>query len=382
MTKAENGAGSVFYHKQRHRWVAVVTWPGGKRTTKSFEAQAGEKDERGHRQAIRARDQMLKERDAGLQPGADRQTLKAYLTDWLTQRKRRLTDRSLDQYDAALARICEHIGHVRLSHLSADHVQTAVNAIEDAISPARAAYCRSILSMALTQAVAKRLLPGNPVAGTDVPDHTPRKPPPLSVEDARKLLAAFRREPDGALYTFALATGMRLHEMLGLRWGDIDEAQQVATVTHQLYRKRGGGWEFRPLKTKQSPVVVLSRVALDALAVQKRHQATQRRKAGERWQECGFVFTSRHGQPHVRNSVEARLHRLLAEAGLPDLRVHDLRHGKATLHLALRTDRKVVSDMLGHRDGRTTERVYQHTPIQLHREAADELDRALKEEAG
>ncbi|MBO3746161.1 tyrosine-type recombinase/integrase [Streptosporangiaceae bacterium NEAU-GS5] len=77
-------------------------------------------------------------------------------------------------------------------------------------------------------------------------------------------------------------------------------------------------------------------------------QDAERNLAAERWHETGYVFTRANGLPLRPDYLTHRFATLVAGAELPPIRLHDLRHGAATLALAAHTDIKVIQAMLGH----------------------------------
>ena len=79
-----------------------------------------------------------------------------------------------------------------------------------------------------------------------------------------------------------------------------------------------------------------------------RRQDEERRAAGGRWRESGYVFTNRHGDPIHPGFLTHRMAVLVTAAGLPPVRLHDLRHGAATLAHLAGTDLKTIQDQLGH----------------------------------
>ncbi|MFI7642550.1 tyrosine-type recombinase/integrase [Nonomuraea sp. NPDC049400] len=94
-------------------------------------------------------------------------------------------------------------------------------------------------------------------------------------------------------------------------------------------------------------------MALDAETVRMltRHRERQEElsvTAGTHWQNSGYVFTTADGAPLRPDYLTGRFRRLVTASGQPPIRLHDLRHGAATLALAARTDLKVVQAMLGH----------------------------------
>ena len=91
--------------------------------------------------------------------------------------------------------------------------------------------------------------------------------------------------------------------------------------------------------------------------------------AGERWVESELVFTTTRGTPMDGPAVTRRLHRLLAAAGLAQMRFHDLRHSYATLLHAQGVDARVAMELLGHSDVRLTQNLYTHVLPELKKDA-------------
>ena len=86
------------------------------------------------------------------------------------------------------------------------------------------------------------------------------------------------------------------------------------------------------------------------------------------------MFTSSIGTPMTGGDVTKRFQALLAAAGLPRMRFHDLRHGAASILLAKGVHPRVVMEMLGHSTIALTMNVYSHVIPELQREAADQME--------
>src|SRR5439155_13775033 len=99
--------------------------------------------------------------------------------------------------------------------------------------------------------------------------------------------------------------------------------------------------------------------------------AHQRLAAGPAWPDTGLFFVRPDGRAWHPNSVSQRFRRLVKRAGLPPIRLHDLRHGAATLALAAGVDVKVVQEQLGHSSSTLTRDTYQSAVKRLHHDAAD-----------
>jgi len=126
------------------------------------------------------------------------------------------------------------------------------------------------------------------------------------------------------------------------------------TVTGQLVQD---GWEVESSEPKTDSGFRVVALDDDTVGVLKRHREQQEADRAERggaWVNTGLVFTQEDGSLLHPGKVTDLFERLVAASGLPPIRLHDLRHGAATLMLAAGVDVKVVSDTLGHSDTRIT----------------------------
>lgn len=165
--------------------------------------------------------------------------------------------------------------------------------------------------------------------------------------------------------------GLRRGEACGPRWVDHAYKNAALDIATQLVQD---GWEVvegAPKTNSGVRTVALDAETNEGLKTHKEHQETAKREWGLAWQETGRIFTEEDGSLLHPGKVSDRFDRLVAEAGLPPIRPHDLRHGAATLMLAAGVDIKVVSDTLGHSDSRITRDVYQSVLDDLARAAAE-----------
>jgi len=100
-------------------------------------------------------------------------------------------------------------------------------------------------------------------------------------------------------------------------------------------------------------------------------------KAGEFWQEHDYVFCTSHGTHLGPNHVVEEFKKLLKQAGLPDIRFHDLRHSAASLLLSLGVHPKVVQELLGHTQIGITMDVYSHLLPGMQKDAMSKLNAVL-----
>jgi len=237
------------------------------------------------------------------------------------------------------------------------------------VAPATLHRIRATLRKALNDAIRHGLITTNPATHLELPAGrrprpvvwTPQRvtrwqatgtlPSPVMVWTPQHT-GAFLDTAAGdrlyALYHLIAYRGLRRGEACGLHWTDLDLDHAVLTVTWQIVQ-HGWATELKAPKTEGSErVVALDTGTVAALRRHRRRQHRDRLASGPAWTDTGLVFTKPDGTAVHPAAVTEQFHTLTAAAGLPPVRLHDLRHGAATLALAAGTDLKIVQDMLGH----------------------------------
>ncbi|HEV8192648.1 MAG TPA: site-specific integrase [Ktedonobacterales bacterium] len=173
----------------------------------------------------------------------------------------------------------------------------------------------------------------------------------------------------------AITTGMRLGEIMALRWADIDLKGKAPAihVRATLRYINSDVYYFDPPKTRKSRRNIrLTTAAADALRAHRARQAEERLAAGARWRDDELVFCTARGVAINGNHLSGRdFKALLRKADLPAIRFHDLRHTCATLLLLQGISPKVVSEMLGHSTVSMTLDRYSHVLPDMQEAATD-----------
>lgn len=224
------------------------------------------------------------------------------------------------------------------------------------------------------------MLPRNPCDVVELPRQVRREMRALAPDAAARFLEAAREDRFGVLFAFALTTGMRPEEYLGLQWKDVDLEKGAATVCRTVVWRAGGGWYFGEPKTSRSRrTIPLPASLVRQLAAYRRGQAAVRLKAGAEYQNNDLVFATSDGTPlMLRNLIRRHFRPTLLRAKLPtDLRLYDLRHSCATLLLAANEHPKVVSERLGHASITLTLDTYSHVLPSMQQAASDKLESLL-----
>jgi len=306
----------------------------------------------------------------------ERLTMAEYLNRWLyevaKQRTRPMTWRGYEHL--VRLHILPTLGRVRLAKLTPQHVHSLVTqkVREGRLSPRTIQYMHSVLRAALNQAVRWRMVHYNAAAMVSTPRVTRREVPALTPADARVLLDAARGDRLEALYSVALALGLRQGEALGLKWADINLEAGVLRVRRASQRVPHQGTQLVETKTERSRrTLVMPQIVINALSA-------ERLAGGERWVDLDLVFPSERGTLADGPNVTHRFHKLLKRAELPPMRFHDLRHACASLLLVQGVHPRVVMETLGHSQISLTMNTYSHVLPALQQEAADRMEAILQ----
>jgi integrase len=204
---------------------------------------------------------------------------------------------------------------------------------------------------------------------------------PLDPVQARRFLDAVRGDRLEALYSVALAVGLRQGEALGLQWDDIDLDSAALHVRHALQRVDGRLQLVEPKTARSRRTVILPATVIDALKAHRSRQVAERLTAGSEWVDHKLVFCSPMGRPLDASNVTHTFQRHLIRAGLPRQRFHDLRHACASFLLAQGVSPRVVMEVLGHSQITLTLNTYTHVLPSLSREAAERMNALLAAES-
>lgn len=206
-----------------------------------------------------------------------------------------------------------------------------------------------LLREILQHAVKWQVLARNPADAVEAPRPTRTEMYTLNRDQAARLLSAIEGCEYDMVIRIALQTGLRLGELLGLRWQDVDLVRGEIHIVQTLQRVRRGDAVFGQPKTHRSRrSVALSPDAVEVLRRHRTRQVEERLAAGSAYTNRDLVFADPNGEPINGDRLRRAFYRLLKDAGLPRLRLHDLRHTMATLMLSQHVHPKILSERLGH----------------------------------
>lgn len=378
MSKRAHGEGTITQRKTGRLagfWEGAVTTPEGRKHVYARTQQEC-------RQKVK---QLLRNLEQGLPVAPKRQSVAQFLEKWLEDvAKVTVRPNVYVRYRINVHRhLIPAIGKKQLTALTPQDLQRVyARKLQDGLAPRTVHQMHTVLHNALGHAV-KWGLVGRNVSDIATPPRVPRSDiKPLSAGEVRQLLSAVRDDHWlDSLCTLTVTTGLRLAEVLGLRWGDVDMTAGTLRVRRQIQRVAGLGLiELEPKSATSRRLIRLTPVGVAALKRQRVRTMEMRLAAGDRWDEHDLVFPNSLGRPKEARAIEKRFVDLLAKAGLPRVRFHDLRHSAATLLFSLGTHPKVVQEILGHSGIGITMNLYTHHMPVLHDEAMANLGQLLAEQ--
>ena len=296
---------------------------------------------------------------------------------WLISKKSSLKNNTWSQYDHTLKNfILPILGNVKIRDLRPDHIQSLYDdLLANGIGIYTVLKIHDILHSALSHASDTKLIQHNPANSIILPKEPESEMKILDESQVSQMLITAQGNRLEALYYLALTTGMRQSEILGLKWIDIDWQNQTLRIERQLVRPKGSEVIFAPPKTKFGKRTV--KIGEKSISILRNHDIRQNQEriiSGDRWIDKGLLFTTRIGTPiHARNLIRY-FKKLLNEAGLPEIRFHDLRHTAASIMLNNGIPVIVVSRRLGHSKPSITLDVYGHLIPSMDEYAAQRMD--------
>ncbi|MEE1668015.1 site-specific integrase [Streptomyces sp. WAC07094] len=371
-----NGAGTITKRKDgRYQCAVYVLQPDGTRARKFAYGKTWAECDTKRRELLAKVDQSVPVRQA-LRVAA----VLPYWLDNLIKPRRKLS--TYDKYEAHVRLyLLPLLGSKRLESFGVADVRRFLIRMEKDTTAATAKESHRVLRSALSSACREELIVRNVAKLVEPPRTANKELGPWTLDETLDFLAASRRDPLYAAFVLAIGMGLRRGEIIGLRWSDLDLDNRVLYVRQQTQRRRGVLYDDDP-KSRRRRVVPLPALCIAPLRWHRMRQSAARVKAGEQWHESGYVFTTRTGRQVEPRNVYRSFTRVAKSAGLRVIRLHDARHGTATLLTAAGVAPRVVMEILGHSQISITMDVYTHVVQDTQREAMSHMDKLLKRRPG
>ncbi len=368
--KRGQGEGSVFKRKDG-LWVAQITIETGRQKSKYFHSQREARD------WLKLTQTQI---DNGLNLSTANVDLATFLNKWFDAHKLSVRPNTSALYRQMLNNhVIPSLGKMKLKDIRPDHIQNFYTArMKAGTSVSVIGIIHAVLHLAFDQAMKWGLIGRNPVDAVTKPKRKSKEIKTLDENQARTFLSVAADTRYEAMYWMAITTGMRQGELLGLKWSDLDWRNRQIQVQRQVQLVPGEGYVFSAPKSNAGKrTIVLSGEMIEKLRKHLEFQNTERSFTGDQWKENDLIFASSVGTPMGHRPLTEKFKGFLKQAGLPDMRFHDLRHTAATLMLKQGVHPKIVQERLGHSNITMTLNTYSHVLPSMQEEMADKLDGLL-----
>lgn len=251
------------------------------------------------------------------------------------------------------------MGQTDLSDLSWSLLDEFCAYMEDkGLKSTTTVYALAVLRRALRFALRRDYVDRNIFDAFDLPRKAPYEYTTFGPKECQTLLSYLSEQDDDALLPIFLAVrhGLRRGECLGVKSTDIDREQGVLQIRRSLTFS-GGGYQPSNCKNRSS----LRNILLDDTDFLWIDRYCQSRPEHEN----KFLCRNHDGVLISSNVLQKHFVRALAACDLPRIRFHDLRHTFATHMMGSGVNPRLVSDVLGHSDVKTTMAIYQHGTLTM-----------------
>lgn len=381
MARRARGEGTLYQAKDKS-WIYQYK-VDGQRKTKRFQKKA---DARAYIEALTAAspassvEVIAPARQQNAAP-SEVITLGAWMDRWLENYARPTIKHSTYcSYELYVrAHIKPQIGGLYMNTLRADDLQAFFNergkngnqARKGGLAPKTLTNMRNMMHMAFGQAVKNHLLQENLIEGIRLPKATKTEMRVLSREEQRRLMTAARLAPEPAAFgiIFDMFTGLRLGELCGLRWKNVDMGNKSFLICETRNRLPNHDDSIAPSTTvKTTPttktdnsrrrVFIMDELFHDFEMYRSIQMSIKEQDYS--YNPEGYVFCQENGSPYEPRTYQDLFKRCIRQAGIPDANFHSLRHTFATRSLEQGMDVVTLSRLLGHANPSITLDKYGH----------------------
>lgn len=387
--KRANGEGSVRQDKKTGRWEAALTIgynEKGQQRFKYFSAKT-------QKEALKKLNDYKEQMNKGLAVENNQITVGEWIDYWYDNYvagKVKIKTRC-DYESSARCHIKPYLGRIKLTELKGMHVQEFYNELSKSgrldkkggLAPKTIRNIHIAFHRALEQAVHNDLIIKNPSKGVSLPKDTKKPIEILSQEEQKQLVGKCFDHPWGMAIFLTLYSGMRLGEVLGLTWKDVNFEQNCISINKQVGRIQN----FDPkvesktllcirnqTKTSSSNrVIAIASIVMEKLKEHKTSQETHRKKWKGGYNNLNMVFCREDGNLVDPKTFQDFYLSTLKKAGIGHKRFHALRHTFATRAMEVNSHIKAVSNILGHASIQITLDTYSHVSQDLQQETMQKI---------
>ena len=381
--KRANGEGTIVKNMRngvQKGWRASITIgsdDNGKIKRKEFTGKT-------QQEVKKKLEEYKKEMLLGTISSDDKITVSEWYYTWLFDyRIKDLKPKSFEKYEGIYRNYIKdsELGKIKLKDLRATHIQRYYNKLQDTKPISTIKGINTRLKPCLGEAEKQGYIQKNYCKMVTLPKDNNKKTIQVLTQQQQKLfIEAIKGHKLEMLFLIALGTGLRLGELLGLKWSDIDFNTGILTVNRTLSRVKNqitGKYEIieQTPKTKNSNrTIPIPNDILNKLKEHKKNQSKQRLFVGEGYINNNYVFTDDIGNPIDDKRPGRNLKSTLAKLSIEPIKFHALRHTYATRLFEANVPPKTVQVLMGHYDISITMDIYTHVMEDTKLEAIEKLN--------
>jgi len=387
--KSPNGEGCVRQDKKTGRWLAAITIGYNSKGQQQFKYFSSKTQ----RDVVKKLNDYKGQMDKGLAVESNQITVGEWLDCWYENYVvGKVKVKTRCDYESSIrCHIKPHLGRIKLTELKGMQVQQFYNELlkngrldkKGGLSPKTIRNIHIGLHRAMEQAVYNDLIIKNPLKGVSLPKQTNKSIEILTQEEQKQLVSKCFDHPWGIAVFLTLYTGMRLGEVLGLTWNDIDFEKNTISINKQVGRIQNFDPNIKSktllclrneTKTSSSNrIISVAPKIMEKLSEHKIAQEKHRKKWKSAYNNLDMVFCREDGNLVDPKTFRTFYLKTLEKAEVGHKRFHALRHTFATRAMEANSHVKAVSIILGHASSQITLDTYSHVSQDLQQETMQKI---------
>ncbi|MEK5100928.1 tyrosine-type recombinase/integrase [Cytobacillus sp. FSL M8-0252] len=322
-------------------------------------------------------------------------TFNALCDDWEKHYITQAKESSLRARTKALKHIKNEFGNVAIQKISKKAYQDTIDKLANKFSYNYVSSIHTSANMVFEYGRENKLLKETPTKDITLPkkkktvsdleqDNIQEKF--LEKEELEEFLTTAKNEGlEGDLLSFTMLayTGLRIGEMMSLKWSDIDFDKHTLRVIKTYYNPTNNKEKYTLLTPKTEGsirTISIDPILIELLQLHKQEQDKVKKENKAFYHNKDFIFATNEGYPKTIKNIAIRMQRLLKKTKInKHVTPHSFRHTHTSLLIEANVHIKEIQERLGHSDINTTMDIYAHMTKNIKKEASDKFSSLMKD---
>jgi len=317
-------------------------------------------------------------------------TLEQFITKWMKDYgEKNLSLKTQSTYNSMFKnRIIPAVGHIQLVKLKPTHIVDFINEMyrvrlddkKGSISDKTVHNHYRLLNTILNTAVKWQIIPNNPAERVDPPKYKRVEADFYDYDEIKKVFELLDDEPlkYQVVFVLAITTGLRLGELVGLKWDDINFKEKYIIISEaRYYTPENGTFTAPPKSDTSNRKISIPEYTIELLKIYKAEQEQVADDLDDKWIESEFILTQWNGLGMHPITPSHWWGKFINKHNLRKITFHQLRHTNATILMDLGLNLKAISKRLGHANTEITSKTYVHGIESTDKLAAEKIEEAL-----